>query len=129
MKSRLSLKIATGLLYLFLYAPILVVVLYSFNAGRFGLAWRGWTTAWYRALADDAQAMAAMKNTVLLAVISTGVSTVLGTVLGYGLSRFKLRAGRWVDAVLYVPVFIPRRGHGGGAAVVLCLAAQMARSF
>jgi spermidine/putrescine transport system permease protein len=107
MKPRRSLKITAGLLYLFLYAPIFVVVLYSFNAGRFGLAWQGLTTAWYRALADDTQAVAALKNTILLAVISTGISTVLGTVLGYGLSRFKWRAGRWVDAVLYVPVFIP----------------------
>src|ERR1700733_3706864 len=99
MKTRLSLKIPAAFLYLFLYAPIFVVVLYSFNAGRFGLAWRGLTMAWYRALAGDAQAMAAMKNTLLLAVISTGVATVLGTALGYGLARCKFQAGRWVNAV------------------------------
>jgi spermidine/putrescine transport system permease protein len=107
MKTRLTLKITAGLLCLFLYAPIFVVVLYSFNAGRFGLAWRGLTLAWYRALADDAQAMAAMKNTLLLAVISTAVATVLGTALGYGLARRKFHGGRWINAVLYIPVFIP----------------------
>jgi spermidine/putrescine transport system permease protein len=107
MKTRLTLKITAGLLYLFLYAPIFVVVLYSFNAGRFGLAWRGLTTAWYRALADDALAMAAMKNTVLLAVISTAVATVLGTALGYGLARGKFHGGQWINGLLYIPVFIP----------------------
>jgi spermidine/putrescine transport system permease protein len=107
MKMRLSLKITASLFYIFLYAPIFVVVLYSFNAGRFGLVWRGCTVAWYRALADDAQAMAALKNTLLLAVISTGIATVLGTALGYGLARCKFYAGRWVNAVLYIPVFIP----------------------
>lgn len=107
MKPRASLKIFSFALYIFLYAPIFVVVIYSFNAGRFGLAWQGWTTSWYGALAQDSQAIAAMRNTLWLALFSTAISTVLGTALGYGLSRFQLRAGRWVDAVLHVPVFIP----------------------
>lgn len=107
MKPRLGLKVIAAVLYVFLYAPIVVVVLYSFNAGKFGLAWNGFTTSWYGSLADDDQARSALKNTLLLAVISTAISTVLGTLLGYGLSRFKLRAGRWIDAVMYIPVFIP----------------------
>lgn len=107
MKSRLSLKIIAAVLYLFLYLPIAVVVLFSFNDSRFSLAWHGFTPTWYRTLAGDDQARAAMKNTILLAVISTGISTILGTGLGYGLARFKLRPGKWLNAVLYIPVFIP----------------------
>ena len=107
MKARLPLQLLAVLLFLFLYAPIFVVVLYSFNAGRFGLAWQGFTRTWYHTLAGDSQAIAAMKNTLLLAVISTAISTILGTGLGYGLSRFQLRAGKWIDAILHVPVFIP----------------------
>jgi spermidine/putrescine transport system permease protein len=107
MKTRLSLKIAAGWMYLFLYAPIFVVVLYSFNAGRFGLAWRGFTTHWYGVLANDDQALAAIKNTLMLAVFSTAIATTLGTMLGYGLARFNFRARRWLDSVLYIPVFIP----------------------
>ncbi|HZM03063.1 MAG TPA: ABC transporter permease [Candidatus Saccharimonadales bacterium] len=107
MKTRLSLKLTAAPLYLFLYAPIFVVVLYSFNAVRFGLAWQGFTTRWYRALAEDEQAKAAIKNTLLLAIFSTVIATMLGTMLGYGLARFKFKAARWLDSLLYIPVFIP----------------------
>jgi spermidine/putrescine transport system permease protein len=107
MKRGLSLKLIAGVLLLFLYTPIFVVVLYSFNAGRFGLAWQGFTTYWYRALVDDEQARDAMKNTLLLAIFSTVIATMLGTMLGYGLARFKFRFQPWLDSVLYIPVFIP----------------------
>ena len=129
MKTRLSLKLAAAPLYLFLYAPIFVVVLYSFNAGRFGLAWQGFTTQWYRVLAEDDQAKAAIKNTLLLAVFSTVIATALGTMLGYGLARFKVRAGRWLDSLLYIPVFYPRCGHGGGFAFFLCFTEEMDRGI
>lgn len=105
--SPLSLKIAAAVLYAFLWLPILIVVIFSFNASRFGVAWGGFTTKWYRALAENSQALDAMKNTLLLATISTLVSTTLGTMLGYGLSRFKTRATKAANTLLYIPVFIP----------------------
>jgi spermidine/putrescine transport system permease protein len=102
-----SLNIAAGLLYLFLYAPIAVVVVYSFNAARFGTRWTGFTTKWYAALLDNPAALSAAKNTLLLAVFSTVIATVLGTLLGYGLDRFTFPGKRFFSRLLYVPVFIP----------------------
>ncbi len=94
-------------LYLFLYAPIAVVILYSFNAARYGVGWQGFTVHWYRALLQNEQAWSATANTVILAARSTAIATVLGTLLGFGLSRYRIPGQRIVGRLLYVPVFIP----------------------
>jgi spermidine/putrescine transport system permease protein len=101
------LSLAAAALYVFLYAPIAIVVVYSFNAARFGAAWTGFTTKWYGALLDNSQALSAARNTILLAIFSTAIATVLGTLLGYGLSRFDFPGKRFFSRLLYVPVFIP----------------------
>src|SRR2546422_700195 len=95
------------LLYAFLYAPIFVVVIYSFNAARFGAGWSGFTTKWYSTLFQNSQALSAAKNTLLLAVCSTAISTVLGTMLGYALNRLQFFGKNFVARFLYVPIFIP----------------------
>src|SRR5438128_3058222 len=103
----LTLWLISGALYLFLYAPIAVVMVYSFNAARFGAGWKGFTTKWYGALMENSQAIAAAENTLLLAALSTLVSTAFGTMLGYGLSRYRLPGQNPVERFLYVPVFLP----------------------
>jgi spermidine/putrescine transport system permease protein len=84
-----------------------VVIVYSFNAARFGASWAGFTTKWYATLLDNSLALSAAKNTLLLGLLSTAVSTVLGTLLGFGLSRFSFPGKGWLNRFLYVPVFIP----------------------
>lgn len=101
------LNISAALIFAFLYAPILVVMIYSFNAARFGAGWAGFTTKWYGALWQNSVALSAAKNTLLLAILSTTISTVLGTMLGYGLSRFSFPGKTLFSRLLYVPVFIP----------------------
>jgi spermidine/putrescine transport system permease protein len=101
------LNLIAAVLYLFLYAPLAVVVVYSFNAARFGAGWHGFTTQWYGTLWENSQALAATKNTLLLAVFSTVIATVLGTMLGYGMNRFRFPGKNLFNWFLYVPVFIP----------------------
>ncbi len=95
------------LLYFFLYAPIIVVVIFSFNAARYGVGWTGFTTKWYAALADNPLALTAAKNTLVLAATSTLIATALGTMLGYGLKRFYFPGQKFFQSVLHIPVFIP----------------------
>jgi spermidine/putrescine transport system permease protein len=102
-----ALRYSSIALFVFLYAPIVVVVVYSFNAARFGGSWAGFTTKWYATLFNNEVALAAAKNTMLLAFLSTAISTVLGTMLGFGLSRFRFPGQRLFNRLLYVPVFIP----------------------
>lgn len=98
---------AAVVLYLFLYAPLGVVVVFSFNAARHGLLWEGFTWHWYRVLWEDTAARAAVGRSLGLALASTAVATGLGTALAWGLHRltprWRTRWRRW----LVVPVFVP----------------------
>ncbi len=93
----------------FLYLPLLAVAAMSLNAARFGIAWKGFSLHWYAQLAHNQVVLHAAGNTLVLAVVSTVASTVLGTLLALGLERFPWP--RWMrrmaDAVVYVPVVTP----------------------
>ena len=97
--------VAAGLLYL----PLLAVAAYSVNAARIGLVWRGFTLDWYIRLFDNAAILEAGQNTLLLAVISTTISTLLGTLLAVGMLRYPWspRMRRCLDAVVDLPVITP----------------------
>ena len=106
-RGSLPLWLTSTVLYLFLYAPIVIVVIYSFNGARFGAGWKGFTTKWYGALLEDSQALAAAKTTLLLALVSTAISTALGTLLGYGLGRYRFPGREFAARFVYLPVFVP----------------------
>ncbi|MGE5278742.1 MAG: extracellular solute-binding protein [Acidobacteriota bacterium] len=103
----LPLWVSAAVTYVFLYAPIAVVTLYSFNARRYGMVWSGFTTQWYATLLKSPDKIVAAENTVVLAVASTAVSTLLGTMLGYGLSRYVFPGKRLFSWLMYIPVVIP----------------------
>jgi spermidine/putrescine transport system permease protein len=94
-------------LFIFLYAPIVAVVVFSFNAARFGTGWKGFTLEWYAALPGNQVALAAAWNTFLLALCSTAIATFLGTLLGYALRRYEFPGRRLLGRLLHVPVFVP----------------------
>lgn len=96
-----------ALLYAFLYAPIAVVMVYSFNKARFGAGWAGFTTHWYAGLLHNSQALSAARNTLALGLLSTAVATFLGTLLGFGMSRYDFPGKVLFSRLLYVPIFIP----------------------
>jgi len=102
-----SLSFVAALLFTFLYAPVVVVVLFSFNDARHGVGWEGFTTRWYGVLFANRLALTAAENTLLLAVASTAISTLLGSALGFSLSRYDVPARRFLTRLLHVPIFIP----------------------
>ncbi len=93
--------------YALLYAPIVVVVVFSFNAARHGVGWQGFTLDWYRALLHDPLVLKAAWNTLRLGVTSAAMATLLGTLLAFGLSRYAFPGQRLFTRMLQVPVFIP----------------------
>ncbi|MEO8505855.1 MAG: ABC transporter permease [Acidobacteriota bacterium] len=103
----LPLWIVSALLYAFLYAPIVVVIVFSFNAARYGGPWQGFTTKWYGVLLDSPEKLLAAKNTFILAFTSTMIATILGTLLGYGLSRYDFPGKKLFSWLMYIPVVIP----------------------
>ena len=93
----------------FLYVPLLAVGVFSVNATRYGLTWKGFTLDWYIKLLHNEFILEAAWNTLLLAVVSTAVATILGTFLAIGLDRFPWgrKANTFLDVVLHIPVVIP----------------------
>ena len=95
------------LLYVFLYAPIAVVVLQSFNRAPRGTEWHGFTTEWYRTLAHNEPVQHATVITLALAAMSTVVSTTLGTLLALALRRGSFFGKRFAEATLQSVIVVP----------------------
>jgi spermidine/putrescine transport system permease protein len=91
--------------YAFLYLPIAVLVVLSFNASGQPTAWGGFSTKWYGALLQNEELIASVRTTLVVAVFVTAISTVLGTLLAIGLHR-TVRS-RILDTALFVPAVIP----------------------
>ncbi len=93
----------------FLYVPLVAVAIFSVNATRYGLAWRGFTFDWYLKLFHNEVILNAAWNSLLLAVVSTIIATVLGTALAIGIDRFpwSSKVGTTLDLILHLPVVVP----------------------
>lgn len=96
-----------GLVYLFLYAPIIVLIVYSFNISRFPTYWTGFTLDWYRVLFNDDLVAMALKNTLIVSISSTIISTIIGTMIAVAIERFNFRTKPAVDGLLFMPIIIP----------------------
>jgi spermidine/putrescine transport system permease protein len=90
--------------YFFLYAPLAIVVVYSFNDSRLNAQWVGFTLDWYRKLFHNEEMLGAAWNSLLIGVSASAVSTVLGTMAGYAMYRFKLRL---LPVLVVAPIAIP----------------------
>lgn len=91
--------------YVFLYGPILVLMVLSFNRAGLPTVWSGFSVEWYGKLLDNKDILSAAYNTIFVAIISTIIATVLGTLLAMGVERRK--ASNALDALLFAPMIIP----------------------
>ena len=89
--------------YAFLHLPLLVLAVFSFNSSRFTV-WQGWSLDWYRAAIQDAQLGEAAWNSILIAVASTLLSTIVGTLCAYGLWK---RDSKLLSGSLYLSLVTP----------------------
>ncbi|GAB4476220.1 MAG: ABC transporter permease [Anaerolineae bacterium] len=95
------------LMYAFLYVPIIILVVFSFNDSRFLSSWDGFTLRWYSELVEDDQTILALWNSLFVAVVSTVISTVIGTLAAMAMERHRFRGKVAMDALLYLPIIIP----------------------
>lgn len=107
MKSRFTSLITTLLVLAFLYLPILTLVLQSFNAARFGGKWEGFSLRWYEALINDKAILDATLNTLIIAILSTIFSTILGTLAAWVLYRYRTRLQEANYILVYAPLIMP----------------------
>ena len=106
-KRKLFSPIYLTLVLIVLYLPILMVVIYSFNAGRTIGAWQGFTTSWYTRLFGNALMADALKNSLILAALSSAIAGVVGTLGAIGLARGHLRGGSAIESLATLPMMIP----------------------
>jgi spermidine/putrescine transport system permease protein len=97
----------TTLVYLFLYAPILVLVVFSFNRSRLTAVWGGFTLDWYARLLSSPQIRTSLRNSLVVALVTTVVATVIGTAAALALARGRLRQTGSLTALLALPIVVP----------------------
>ncbi len=94
-----------GATYAFLYIPIAVLMVLSFNKAGLPTAWGGFSVEWYGKLATNPKILSSAWNSVVVATLSTTIATVIGTLLALGVERARPSAAR--DALLFAPMIIP----------------------
>jgi len=102
-----GLKIITLAGLVFLLLPLLVLIVYSFNESRTVTVWTGFSLKWYRSVFQDPAIWLAVKNSLVIAVVSTFFTTVLGTMGALLLSKYTFRGKDLFQNMLYVPVLLP----------------------
>lgn len=92
---------------LFLYLPIIILVINSFNESRFGSEWTGFTWKWYQRLWEDRALWKALRNSLIIGVSATAASTILGTMAAWALYRYKTPFQKIHYGLIYFPLIIP----------------------
>lgn len=100
-------NIIIGIVLVFLFLPIFVLILFSFNTSQLNITFEGFTLKWYGELFKNTMLLLALKNTLIVAIVSTAVSTVIGTISAYGLYKYDFPLKKLVNKLLYIPVVIP----------------------
>jgi spermidine/putrescine transport system permease protein len=96
-----------GLIYVFLFAPIVVLIVFSFNNSRRTFVWQGFTIDWYPKLLGNRELLGALEVTLQVAAIAVVGATLLGTLLGLGLARLRFRGSGPVQTLLLLPMVTP----------------------
>lgn len=110
-----ALGLGAVLVYVFLYAPIAVMIVLSFNDSRLAIVWQGFTTKWWAALfsgetiarVNPHVAWIALQNSLIIAVVTVIVSTTFGTMLALALNRYEFPGKSALQGVTYMPLIIP----------------------
>ncbi|MEM2518533.1 MAG: ABC transporter permease [Candidatus Bathyarchaeia archaeon] len=103
----LFLKIFTFMIFALIYGPIIVMVVFSFNASRFLGSFTGFTTQWYIQLFQMPDVWQAFYNSVIVAALTAILSVIFGLLAAYAMVRYSFRGKGVVDSLLYIPIIIP----------------------
>lgn len=95
------------LMLVFLYLPIAILMLYSFNDSRINAVWSGFTWKWYLSLFENRQVMEALANSLSIGIISSVLATILGTVASLAIRHYSVRWRTLVNGLIYLPIVIP----------------------
>ena len=109
-------KILPGLaffVYLFMWAPIIILILFSFSSNKFGIKWESFTLNWYYELFDNVAVRNALVMSLTVASVTVVAATLLGTLAAYGLYKYKFRGRKVLRTSILLPITIPYIVIGG----------------
>ncbi len=95
------------LVYLFFYAPVAVMVVFSFNTSKANVSWQGFTTSWYTRLMGDSELWGVFGTTLLIAALTTIFATIIGTMGAIGYRQAKSKFAKLITNTIYFPIVIP----------------------
>ena len=101
------LGVNAALVFGFIYLPVLILIIFSFNNTRSVALFTGFSTEWYRSLVQNAELLDAARNSLLVGSIATIVSTLIGTLTALAMERYRFKLRTAFDANLYLPIVIP----------------------
>lgn len=107
MKKKIVSSIYLVLVYCFLFIPIVAIIIGSFNSNSYNTTFERFTLEWYRELFNDSSLISGLQKTIILAVCSTLLSVLIGTLAAFGMYRFKFKGKALLDTMLYIPIVIP----------------------
>lgn len=107
MKKNILKNLFIILVFLFLYLPIFILIIYSFNSSKMNIIFEKWTLFWYYNLFNNKELIEAFINTMIIAVTSTIISTIIGTISAVGLNRYKFKFDGLIQKLIYIPIVIP----------------------
>lgn len=113
-----GLALYSWLVYAFLYLPILLLVVLSFNDSRYASSWKGFTFDWYVKLWQDSLLWESARNSLLIAAVSALLATALGTMAALALYRHSVPGRSAVEGLLYLPLVLPDLVLGVGALIL-----------
>lgn len=106
-KNNTPLTVVSVLVYIFLWLPVIVLVLFSFSSNKFGIKWEDFTLKWYLELFTNTAAKSALKRSLVIAVTTTVLATFLGTLAAYGLYKFKFKGKQVLRTTILLPIVMP----------------------
>ena len=95
------------LLFVFMYAPLLVVIVYSLTPTEYGVSWEGFTLKWYQAVLANENIKAALKVSLMVAIPTVLIATAIGTITAFTLYRYKFFGRALYQGILYIPLIMP----------------------
>lgn len=111
-----------ALVYIFLYAPLAVLALFSFNSAKSRNVWHGFSLRWYRQLFADTEILHALLNTFIIAATAAAISSIIGTSAAFGISRMKKKSRRLAMSLNSLPMVNPEIVTGVSVMLLFVLA-------
>lgn len=95
------------IVYAILYLPVAMIMIYSFNDQKNNYYWNGFTTKWYAQMVQNGDLIDSLIYTLIIAVLATVISVVIGTIGAIGLKKFEFKFKKVINNVLYIPIIVP----------------------